>query len=201
MQFDNMKAVSWHREMLPDFLWIALMMGRRSDWGAVYRPLNVVDRFVPDGDRIADGRLSSFAAVPEADRDAARQALRDETPHALPTALGHALGLFPTCPAAWLFANTAEYRDPDPTVGLPLVRSFIQDNADKAGVRSTRLRMAAISRMVTHGRLAHSGDSFMQLVPKYPSGLTEADQRVVESMMRAMWGTLFVVETDRDLRH
>ncbi len=23
---------SWHREMLPDFLWVALMLGRRSDW-------------------------------------------------------------------------------------------------------------------------------------------------------------------------
>ncbi len=36
MQFDNLSMVSWHHEMLPDFLWIALMLGRRSAWSAVY---------------------------------------------------------------------------------------------------------------------------------------------------------------------
>ena len=30
-----------------------MMMGRRSDWRAVYAPLDVIDRFVPDGRRIA----------------------------------------------------------------------------------------------------------------------------------------------------
>ena len=198
MQFDNLKAISWHHEMLPDFLWIALMMGRRSDWRAVYEPLDVVDRFVPDGDQIVDGRLSSFALVPEADRAAAREAIRSETPHALPIALGHALGLFPTCPASWLFADSPGHHDPDPTIGVPLLRSLVDANADKGGVRSTRLRMAAISRLVTHRRFFHSGDSFMQMVPKYPKGLSERDQRAVESMMRATWGTLFGIEAERD---
>ena len=198
MQFDNLKSISWHREMLPDFLWIALMMGRRSDWRAVYAPLNVVDRFIPEGDRIADGRLSSFALVPDAERAAAREAIQNETPHALPTALGHAFGLFPTCPASWLFADSSALRDPDPSIGLPLLRSVVTENADKAGVRSTRLRIAAISRRVTHRRFVHSGDSFMQMVPKYPNGLSKQDQRAVESMMRAAWGTVFGIETGRD---
>jgi hypothetical protein len=198
MQLDNLKTVSWHHEMLPDFLWIALMMGRRSDWRAVYAPLNVIDRFIPEGDRIADGRLSSFALVPAAHRAAAREAIRNETPYALPTALAHALGLFPTCPAAWLFAEPLERSNPDPAIGLPLLRSLVEDNADKAGVRSTRLRMAAISRLVTHRKLTHSGDSFMQMVPEYPNGLSERDQRTVESMMRAMWGSLYGHEVERD---
>lgn len=198
MQFDNLTQVSWYREMLPDFLWIALMMGRRSDWRAVYEALTVVDRFLPAGDRIADGRLSSFALVPEPNRAAARKALRHETPHALPTAFGHALRLFPKCPAVWLYADSPEHSEPDPTVGLPLLRSLIEDNADKSGVRSTRLRMAAISRMVTHGKFVHTGDSLMQMVPRYPSGLIEEDQRTVESLMRAMWGTLFGIEVEDD---
>ena len=198
MQFDRLKSISWHQEMLPDFLWIGQMIGRRSDWRAVYVPLSVVDRFVPDGDRIADGRLSSFALVPEGARAAARKAIQNETPQALPTALGHALGLFPTCPAAWLFADSSAFRDPDPSIGLPLLRSIITDNADKAGVRSTRLRMAAISRLVTHRKFVHSGDSVMQMVPRYPSGLSERDQRAVESVMRATWATIFGIEVDRD---
>lgn len=198
MQFDNLKSISWHREMLPDFLWVATMMGRRSDWRAVYAPLSVVDRFVPEGDRIADGRLTSFALVPETDRVAARNALRSETPHALATALGHALGLFPTCPASWLFADSSEFANPDPAIGVPLLRSVVEDNAGKGSIRSTRLRMAAISRLVTHRRFTHSGDSFMQMVPKYPRGLSERDQRAVESMMRAMWANFFGIEVERD---
>jgi hypothetical protein len=90
MQIDNLVAVSWHHDMLPDFLWIALMLGRRSDWRAVYRPLDIVDQFVPDGPRFVDGRLTTFALVPEGRRAEVRDLIRRETPHALPAALGHA---------------------------------------------------------------------------------------------------------------
>jgi hypothetical protein len=67
---------SWHREMLPDFLWIAMMLGRRSDWSAVRGPLEIVDRFVPEGARFADGRLTTFELVAADDRDVAREAIR-----------------------------------------------------------------------------------------------------------------------------
>ena len=198
MQFDNLKTISWHHEMLPDFLWIAMMMGRRSDWRAVYAPLDVLDRFVPEGDRIGDGRLSSFALVPEENRAAAREAVRRETPHALPSALGHAVALFPTCPAVWLFSDPSQQGEPDPDVGIALLRTLIADNADKGGVRSTRLRVAAISRLVTHGRFTHNGDQYMQMVPRYPNGLSDQDQRTVESLMRAMWANFFGIEVEND---
>jgi hypothetical protein len=182
--------------MLPDFLWIALMLGRRSDWCAVYSALNVVDRFVPDGPRFADGRLMTFALVPVEQRVAARAALRAETPHALPSAFGHALGLYPECPARWLYEDWLVDLEPDPIVGVSLLRSLVADHADKAGVRATRLRMAAISRRVTHGKLSHSGVGVFELVPRYPGGLTKDEQRQVESAMRAMWLTMFGPEVE-----
>ncbi len=58
--------------------------------------------------------------------------------------------------------------------------------------------MAAISRLVTHRKLTHTGDSVMQMVPRYPNGLSEPDQRVVESVMRAAWGTMFGIEVEQD---
>jgi Family of unknown function (DUF5677) len=116
-----------------------------------------------------------------------RRALQTEAPNALPSVLGHALGLFPTCPALWLYEDWLATNAVDPEVGLPLLRSFVNDNIDKGGVSSTRLRMAAFSRRVTHGKFRHSGGDVWSLVPKYPNGLSAEEQRQVESIMRATW--------------
>lgn len=191
-----MTELSWHREMLPDFLWIAMMLGRWSDWTAAYSALDVVDRFVPEGPRFADGRLTTFALVPEDRREDARTALRDEAPHALPEAFGHAVGLYPTCPARWLFEDWLDRHEPDPAVGLPLLRSLVAEHKDKSGVRETRLRMVAIARRVTHGKIFfQQGSAFHLLAPKYPSGLTESEQRQVESMMRASYASALGAES------
>jgi hypothetical protein len=168
MQVGPMREHSWYEEMLPDFLWIALMLGKRSDWKAVYSALEVVDRFVPPGQQFADGRLSTLALVPENARPAARAALHREAPHALPTQFGHALGLYPTCPARWLYEDWLIRHEPDPEIGIPLLRSLIQDHVDKSSVATTRLRMAAFSRRVTHGKISHPGTAVFELFPKYP---------------------------------
>jgi hypothetical protein len=177
--------------MLPDFLWVALMLGRRSDWSAAYAALDVLDRFVPeDVQRILDGRLTSFAIVPDGDRAAARDALQREAPHALPSAFGHVLGFYPTCPARWLYRDWLDAHEPDPAIGLPLVRSLVQEHTDKGGVRETRLRMVAIARNVVHRRITHSGTEIMRLVPRYPGGLSASELGQVESIMRAMWAAM-----------
>lgn len=198
MQFDNLVELSWHHQMLPDFLWIALMMGRRSAWSQVYAPMDVVDRFVPDGQRFADGRLSGFSLVPAKARTDVVDALRRETPFALPEAFGHVIGLFPSCPARWLYEDWLRANEPDPGVGIPLLRSLVDDNADKFGERSTRLRMAAFSRRVTHGKFAHSGDGVWKMVPRYPGGLTSSERAQVESVMRASWGSFFGMEVEKN---
>ncbi|MCA1708338.1 MAG: DUF5677 domain-containing protein, partial [Actinobacteria bacterium] len=187
---------SWHRETLPDFLWIALMLGRRSDWRAVFSALDVVDRFVPDGPRFADGRLTTFALVPEAARSAARESLRSETPHALPGVFGHVIGLYPTCPARWLYADWLGEHEPDPEQGLPLVRQLVGEHTDKGGVNETRLRMAAFSRRVTHGKMSYPGTGVFKLFPKYPNGLNTQEQRQVESVLRGIWMSFFGQEAE-----
>jgi len=198
MQLDNVVTVSWHHDMLPDFLWIAMMLGRRSEWRAVYRPLDIIDRFVPEGPRFVDGRLTTFALVPEISRAAAREAIRCEAPHALPVALGHALGLYRTCPALWLYEDWLTSNHPDADVGIPLLRTLVADNVDKAGVRSTRLRMAAFSRRVKHVKFSHSGGEVMSMFPDYPDNLSQSDQSAVESVMRAMWGGFHDMEAQSD---
>jgi hypothetical protein len=180
-----LQEISWHRDMLPDFLWLALMLGRRTDWQAARSALDVVDRFVPEGPRFADGRLSTFALVPKDQRESARLALRTEAPHALPDVLGHALGLYPGCPAGWLYEDWLEYHEPNLETGVALMRSLVEDNRDKSGVRETRLRMAATSRAVIRGKL--QDPDILELGPKYPGRLSSSERSRFESQMRASW--------------
>jgi hypothetical protein len=126
-----------------------------------------------------------------------RDLIRRETPHALPAALGHALGLYPTCPALWLYEDWLADNHPDADVGVPLLRTLVAENSHKAGVRSTRLRLAAFSRRVTHGKFSYTGEGVMSLFPEYPH-LSEPDQRTVESAMRAMWATLHGMQAKED---
>lgn len=180
-----LSEISWHRDMLPDFLWLALMLGRRSDWQAARTALDVVDCFVPEGPRFADGRLSTFALIPEEHRNSARLALRTEAPHALPDAFGHALALYPSCPALWLYEDWFKRHEPNPEIGVPLMRSLVEDNRDKSGVRETRLRIAAISRAVKRGKLRDP--DVLEMGPKYPGRLSPTEQSRFESHMRAAW--------------
>jgi hypothetical protein len=190
------KFRSWHRETLPDFLWIALMLGRRSAWAQVRRPLDILDQFVPEGPRFLDGRLTTFALVPEERRRDAVLAVRDQTPFALPELFGQALLMFPSCPARWLYEGWLAIDEAKRDDAIGLVRSLIAENADKAGVPSTRLRFAAFGRRVRHGKFSHTGEYPLNLFPNYPHNLPKAQHAVVESTLRAMYGALAGQEAD-----
>ncbi len=197
MALGNVSEYSWFEDMLPDFLWVSLMLGRRSDWNAVHSALDVLDRFAPDGRAVVDGRLSSFSLIEPKKRDEARRALQADAPHALPTSLGDAIGLYQMCPARWLYEDWLEANEPDESVALPLLRSFIEEHPDKRGVRETRLRMAALARHVIHQKIVHSGSALFELMPRYPTGLT-ADKRLqVESVARSMWSGIHMSLRDK----
>jgi hypothetical protein len=198
LQVGPIKEVVWYDQLLPDFLWLAMMMGRRSDWSAVYSALDVVDQFVPDGKWFVDGRLTTFALVPEERRAEVRTALRADAPHSLPAVFGHALYLLPSCPARWLYDDWFERTPHDEGAGLETLRSLISDHTDKAGVRETRLRMAAFARRVKHGKFSYSPNPTFELFPKYPGGLTKSEQGQVESVVRASWMSIFGMEVDEN---
>jgi hypothetical protein len=183
--------------MLPDFLWIALLLGRRCDWQAVNSALDVLDRYVPAGKRVLDGRISSFALVPEDRRGEAREAVFREARHAVPSAFGHALRLYPDCPALWLYEDREDL-DGDPNVGLSLLRSLVLESADRSGAFSTRLRLIPIVRLAIHGQFSYQAGSGLENVPKYPHGLTTDEQRSLESVIRASWGSLFGIDSQEN---
>jgi hypothetical protein len=194
MQLPQLRPVSWFEQMLPDFLWIGALLGRRCDWRAVNSALDVLDQYVPDGKRVLDGRISSFALVPEKRRAEAREALFREARHAVPTAFGQALRLYPESPASWLYDDRGD-AEADPEVGLPLLRSLVSEGADRSGAFSTRLRLIPIARLAKHGKFKFPAGSGLENVPKYPRRLSTEEQRELEAVIRATWGALFGMDS------
>jgi hypothetical protein len=195
MTLGGIAPVSYHREFLPDLLWVAAMFDDGRAWSGIYEALDVVEassppRQVEDGERkrweVVDGRLSAFDFVPEEERAEVRSALGENAPWALPDDLGHALLLYPDCPAAWLYEDWATDNRVDPERGVAFLKSVLLRYGDREAIDATHLRMVPIARLMKAGVLHVTrgiGDDW----PKYPSGLDDDAQEAVRASMRAMY--------------
>lgn len=187
--------VSYSRDFLPDLLWVAAMLDEHMSWEAAYEPLDIIDRFMTyptEGEKtIVDGRVSMFSIVPHDVRADVREALAEETPWALTDPIGHALMLYPECPAAWLFVDWLEGHRVDPDVGLDYLKHLVSAYYDREDVGATRLRMVPIARLLKNRKLLVSSNvESSSLWPRYPSGLTDDEQRRVEASARAMYNMI-----------
>jgi len=176
----------WFRDVLPQLLWIASVK-LESGVGGLYDACDVLDRFVPaDDSRIFDGRLVRFSLFPTAVRPKIRAALREEAPQGIPDELGHALSLYPECPGYWLYEDWRQTTGVDEDIGVAYVRLLLERHIDSRSVESSRLRMPVMGRYMKHGKLSVPRDApDFQLLPGYPDDLTEAERRIVESIVRA----------------
>jgi hypothetical protein len=191
MQYPNLVEVSWHRGMLPNFLWLSLMLGRRGDFRTIRHALAVLEAFVDDeAEIVLDGRMTSFDAVPESRRAEARDRLQREVPQATPEHFGHVLGLFKDAPGSWLYEGRAELANPDTARALALLRSIVGDLRDKQGRAATQVRVAAYVRWLLAGKTTVQRGSVFELLVRYPRGVSSEERGMVESAVRAAWMAL-----------
>ncbi len=124
--------------------------------------------------------------MPEQQREAAREALRASAAWALPQELGHALALYPDCPAAWLYEDfTSEHRA-DPEIGIAYLKRLIAAIYDPRGRSSSQVGLLPLARMIAHGKLHfREGMTIVDLLPRYPTELSTTDQLQVEQWARA----------------
>lgn len=183
--------VFYSRDFLPDLLWVATMLDEHHAADAVHEPLDVIDDFMQyptKGEKhIVDGRISMFSLVPEAARLDVLSALASKTPWALSERLAHGLLLYPECPAAWLFKDSVG-ESVSPEAGTSYLKHLVANYYDREDIGSTRLRMFPISRLIKNGKILMSTavDSF-SLWPRYPTDLSDDEQRQVEAGTRAMY--------------
>ena len=205
MTIGNLRPSRWQHDRLPDFLWLQAVREETGDLSIANDALDILDPFVPDPPQDAapqpqpgedghprprpidylDGRISTFALVPAPQREAARTALSTGARWALPEELGHALALYPDGPAAWLYEDWARENHADPEIATAYLKRLVAAIYDPRGRPSSQLRLIPLARMIKHGKLFfRDGMEILDLLPNYPSRLSEEDQLHVEQWAR-----------------
>jgi hypothetical protein len=192
MQIDNLTFTSWTHTGLPECIWIAAVNREANSRSAAHGPLNVLERFLdPEEAEVLDGRISRFALIPTERRAEARAALRAETPYGLPEGLGHALALYPDCPAAWLYEGSSSVEDPDTERGVAYLKKLVAPMIPSRDPYSAELRLMVIARHAKAGKLHIAPNlEVVDLVPKYPTYLDTEDREHVEAFARNAWNIL-----------
>jgi hypothetical protein len=205
MTLPNLRQTRWQHERLPDFVWLQAIREETGGLPPANDALDILDPFVPDPQKdtprpqpatdghplpapidYLDGRISTFALVPERQRGPAREALSTCARWALPDGLGHALALYPDCPAAWLYEDWAREHHADPEIGIAYLKRLVVAIYDPCGRPSSQLRLMPLARMIKHGKLYFAeGMKITELLPDYPTRLSTADQLHVEQWARA----------------
>ncbi len=183
----NMQEIDWARDVMPDYLWLASVAEITGDVTAAHKPLDKLDELISN-DNILDGRISSFANIPEEKHPEARQILTSTFPYAIHDQLANALLLYPKCPANWLFEDWQNTHTINPETGINHLKSLIPSILPSRDVPAVKLKMMYLARLMKNGKI-HISDKIraVDLLPKYPSGLDEDGRKTVEAMSRAMW--------------
>lgn len=188
----NMQTISWNRDLLPEHLWIAalaLAFGADRFHHAYERFMDALDEFWPsERQDVCLGLISDFASVP-ADARAGFVAKHRALARALFwEPLGEALSLYPESPAKWLTDALREEDDGaiDPERGLGLMRRIVSELLGGRGELATRARIVPFGRPLKNGKLFFmKGLPTVDLLPRYPAGLTPDEQKQVEAFVRA----------------
>jgi hypothetical protein len=136
-----------------------------------------------------DGRLTSLEAIAADDRAAVLEALRllGTYEHFVPAELAHVLGLYPSAPGRWLIQPLLDGGlDPDPEIAERHLAEVISNCQHGQTNHSTWVKASVLGAAIRAGRMTFRADlPFLDLLRRYPSGLSDDERASAESMIRA----------------
>lgn len=181
--------MDWLKDLLPEHLWLAAI----ADKFGLERMANAYNDFMDAIDahwphkNVALGMVSDFGLVPEVERAAFLEKNRDLVDLCFHEPLGRAMSLYPDGPAAWLINRELLESEGavDPFVELPRLRRLVELLAPGKERFAGRIRALPLNRMFKHKKLfLAKGLPVVDLLPKYPVGLSDEEQYHVESFAR-----------------
>jgi hypothetical protein len=184
------EVVDWLRDLLPEHLWIASLadkFGLGSAVGVYNVFVDAVDAHWPH-DFVALGLISDFGLIPNAERARFLKNNREMIDECFHGPIGRVMSLYPDGPAAWLVRREVlELEEPvDPFVELAHLRKLVVKLAPGKDRFAGRIRAIPMIRLFKHKKIhLREGLRVVELLPKYPVGLTEDEQDHVESFARS----------------
>ncbi len=188
-----LKPVDYVADILPELIWIG-SAGVQLGWDEFFFNTSAVLNKIGEvlGEPGPTGLVSSFGQIEESKRSRVVEALKGlpQSAACFPESLMHALGTYPTCPMAWLIdVNRPDHIDP--VIGLGYLKGVVRSIWASRGLYATRCRMVPIAQLIKADKLKFStGVPTVDLLSKYPTGLSEGEQRLVESFTRATFLSL-----------
>ncbi len=193
----NMSQVMWHKEMLPDFLWIDSLVVFYGDIEAseyYNRMLNVLDEY-HKAEPILTGTISDFGLIKPEDRPKILKANKFLIEDAVIHPFANIIRLYPECPMSWLLEGASLYE---------LNVSDTIEDAKKAVERlfpakdnhSGLVRALPLNRFFKHKKVQITSNmkETIKSIEEYPKG----DRYRAESFARNLLNMFYMQEHEKN---
>jgi hypothetical protein len=194
----NVNLLDFERDLLPEHLWIAALaehFGIRHAHKPFERFLDAIDEFWTDEKQPCLGLISDFGRLSPQMRSQFIEIHRIEVCELFHEPIGRVLAFYPECPAYWLVDNkTIEERGSlDPEVELQYLRKLVRALLPAKDWYAGHLRMLPFGRLLKHGKIFFAqGIETVDLLPKYPTGLSEKEQFRVQQFVRTSMTSMYL---------
>jgi hypothetical protein len=184
------KPISWERDLLPEFLWLAALSEHFAA-DRIHRPfyqfMDVIDEFW-DQPLPPLGLLSDFAFLQSRSEEiwAKHESLLIRLFYDI---VGRPLSLYPENPASWLVRADLIARDGavNPAVELTKLRRLVVKLLPGRDGVVGQLRTLPAARLLKHHKVHFPIDSAMaDIFPRYPHATSPGESGLVESACRAL---------------
>lgn len=193
----NMSQIFWHKEMLPDFLWIdslVVFYGEMAASNYFNRVLDVLDNYYR-AEPILTGMISDFNLIDDKIRKEVLTTNKFLIEDAVIKPFGDIIRLYPECPMAWMLE----------AVTLPVLNVInTVEEAKKAVMRlypakdshGGFVRALSLNRFFKHNKIKISSKmkDVITSIENYPNG----DRYRAESFARTVVNTYYLQEREKD---
>ncbi len=185
-----LQFVDWHRERLPEFLWIHYILSHYGI-GVFSAIMDYLDQYADPQEEPLLGTISSFGLIPEKNRDAVNSKMPDN----FRTVFGewtHIAKLYPNMPGNWLFLSEGLGEHSRPLdESLAALKSMVRELFDGKSSRASMPRAAAFSRIIKHRKFISYDKEFVESLFAYPQK-DEEQRGLTESKIRVATGNLLL---------
>ena len=186
------QPVNWHRDVLPEYLWIEFLKQSHpsSIFLELYSELCNTLRSYSEGNLAFIGFISDFGRIPQAKQEEIKSKHLDLIVSAFAQPFGKIVDLYPNSPCYWLLPqdwlkNHSGSRS-ESIAGLSTTLERLYPSKESY---CAYLRMIPLRRLLEEGKIFFTKKfEELELLPRYPEGLSEADRERCESFGRALLG-------------